>query len=650
MTRATLAIFSLREMHEVIKKLHQNWENFFVNKQPNLHEVRSNVYDSWKRCQMYDVNPLQQKASIIVEQDDLHDIIHNSEFYQVAIPFIHKLSKQIKGTGHLITLSDNKGRIIYLKGENDILSDAEKMNFVIGADWSEASAGTNAIGTAITIQQPLQIWAFEHFCMGVHDWICSASPIIHPVSGQILGVIDLTGPRELAQAHSLSLVQTFAKLIEMQLLENVRQKHDILKETYQSSKRQVSQRLTILIDEFFQVVEGDIKCLDLLGMNKWEELWTHEEMEGLRKNILNNNLQEEQRFLSLPLQIRVQNIYHGKKHIGYQLFINPTFDTNNSLASYADKWQGIIMQSKAMKEVMKEITVVAQAQVPILITGESGTGKELIAKKIHENSTRKEEAFLSINCGAIPKDLISTELFGYERGTFTGGNPEGKKGLFEKAKGGTLLLDEIGEMPIDLQVHLLRVLQEKEIIRLGGTTPIPIDVRIIAATNKDLQYLIEHELFRMDLYFRLNVVEVNLPALRDRKEDIPKLIDKLLLELARAHNISVPMLDKEVFHLFKSYDWPGNVRELRNVLEFAILFQQNNQISVKNLPNNLKEYAFKATNQSKELLTLFEMKEKEKIKQLLQEESGNISAVARRCGIARTTLYRKMKKFHLLND
>src|SRR5699024_958756 len=157
------------------------------------------------------------------------------------IPLIHLLSKQIKGTEHLITLSDNKGRIIHLKGENTVLNDAEKMNFVIGADWSESSAGTNAIGTAITIQQPLQIWAFEHFCVGVHDWICSASPIIHPVSGEILGVIDLTGPRELAQAHSLSVVQTFAKLIEMQLIENVKQKHDILKEIYQSSKRKLGQ-------------------------------------------------------------------------------------------------------------------------------------------------------------------------------------------------------------------------------------------------------------------------------------------------------------------------------------------------------------------------------------------------------------------------
>src|SRR5699024_8073680 len=179
------------------------------------------------------------------------------------------------------------------------------MNFVIGADWSETSAGTNAIGTAITIQQPLQIWAFEHFCVGVHDWICSASPIIHPVSGQILGVIDLTGPRELAQAHSLSVVQTFAKLIEMQLMENIKQKHNMLKETYQNRKREFGQALIIVVDKFFQVVEGDGKCLELLGKSKWEELWTHEEMKKLQTKILNNNLYEEETFLSLPLKIHV---------------------------------------------------------------------------------------------------------------------------------------------------------------------------------------------------------------------------------------------------------------------------------------------------------------------------------------------------------
>lgn len=650
MTHATLAIYSVREMQEMIKKLHQNWESFFVGKQPNMNEVRSNVHDSWKRCQENNVNPMQKKAPIIVDRKDLHDITQESELYQVALPLIDLLSKQIQGTQHLITLSDSKGRIIHLKGENGILSYAEKMNFVIGADWSEASAGTNAIGTAITIKQPLQIWAFEHFCVGVHDWICSASPIVHPVSGEILGVIDLTGPRELAQAHSLSVVQTYAKLIEMQLIEGVKQKHDVLKEIYQNSKRQQSQCLMIVIDEYFRVVDGDVKCLDLLGVNSWGKLWNHEEMKGLQRKLLNNRLHEEERFHSLPLKIRIQQIYHEKEHIGYQLFLHPIIDRNSSVAMYADEWQGIVMQSKAMKKVLEKITVVAQTQVPILITGESGTGKELIAKKIHENSTRKDEPFLSINCGAIPKDLIGTELFGYERGTFTGGNPEGKKGLFEKAKGGTLLLDEIGEMPIDLQVHLLRVLQEKEIIRLGGTTPIPIDVRIIAATNRNVQYLIEHELFRLDLYFRLNVVEVHLPPLRERKEDIEKLIEKLLLELAEEHNMPVPSLDKEAYHLFQSYDWPGNVRELRNVLEFAVLFQEHNQISVNNLPNNLKKNVFKPEKQLKEALTLFEIKEKDKIKQLLHEESGNISAVARRCGVARTTLYRKMKKFHLLDD
>src|SRR5699024_2427425 len=581
----------VREMQDMIKRLHQNWENFFVGKQPNMNEIRTSVHDSWKRCQENNVNPMQKKAPVIVDRQNLHDITQSSKLYQVALPLINLLSQQSMGTQHLITLSDSKGRIIHLKGENDIINKAEKMNFVIGADWSEASAGTNAIGTAITIKRPLQIWAFEHFCVGVHDWICSASPIIHPISGEILGVIDLTGPKELAQAHSLSVVQSFAKLIELQLIDDVKKKHDILKETYQNKERQKSQCLMIVIDEFFRVVDGDIKCLEFLDLDKWEELWTHKEMKELQIKLLNDNLQEEQRFHSLPLKIRAQQVYHDKEHIGYQIFLNPIIDTNNTLAMYADEWQGIIMQSKVMKKVLDKITVVAETQVPILITGESGTGKELIARKVHENSARKDEPFLSINCGAIPKDLIGTELFGYEPGTFTGGNPKGKKGLFEKAKGGTLLLDEVGEMPIDLQVHLLRVLQEKEIVRLGGTVPISIDVRIIAATNKNLQHLIDYELFRLDLYFRLNVIEVHLPALRERKEDIEKLIEKLLLELAKEYKMPVPTLDKEVFLLFQSYDWPGNVRELRNVLEFAVLFQQNNQISVNNLPNNMKEYA-----------------------------------------------------------
>lgn len=647
MTHSTLAIYNNRELYQSMKKLHDHWESFLTGQEPKLDNMRQNVHQSWMRCQNYNVNPLQKKAPIVMDQEHLHDIYSNTAYYQASLSKINLLSKQIQGTEHVITLSDNKGKIIHLQGENDILQKAEQMNFVIGADWSEKMAGTNAIGTAIAIKKPIQIWAFEHFCAGVHDWICSAAPIIHPVSGEVLGVIDLTGPRELAQAHSLSVVQSYSKLIEIELAEKWRMQHSLLKETYQNTKRTSPSPCLIVVNELFDVVTGDEKCLNLLQIDHWNALWSQKDMKWIQQKIRKNNIQQyEQTLQSVSVKLKISAIFNDKNLIGYQLIFEPfTHITRTSLRNTVrTEWNGMTANSKEMKKIISKLKVVANTPVPILITGESGTGKELIATKIHASSQQLDGSFLSINCGAIPKNLIASELFGYEPGTFTGGDPKGKIGLFEKAKNGTVFLDEIGEMPLDLQVHLLRVLQEKEITRLGGGTSIPINVRIIAATNKNLQSLIEKKSFRLDLYYRLNVVELHLPPLRERTEDLPYLIKQLLKELAEEYNKPIPTLDTEATKLLYNYHWPGNIRELRNVLEFSMLFQEDNVITAINLPKQFMNISPSSTNE----LTLLELKEKEKLYKLLLEEDGNISAVARRCGIARTTLYRKIKKYHLL--
>src|SRR5579875_1941263 len=287
---------------------------------------------------------------------------------------------------------------------------------------------------------------------------------------------------------------------------------------------------------------------------------------------------------------------------------------------------------------------VAPTDATVLITGESGVGKELFAQAIHKASPRSNGPFVDLNCGAIPSSLFESELFGYEKGAFTGAIKEGKPGKIGIAKGGTLFLDEIGEMPLELQVKLLRVLQEKQYYRVGGTEPIPIDVRILSATNRDLEKMVEEGLFREDLYYRLNVVTIPIPPLRDRKEDIPELVQLFLKEFSIKYQKPVPAIAPEVMVAFMHYPWNGNIRQLRNIIERAMIFTDDNEIKLEQLPKELF-----AKNHSNLLIEteLPEEDEKTRIMNALKQTYGNKSAAAKILNISRVTLYNKMRKYGL---
>ncbi|WP_084222224.1 sigma-54-dependent transcriptional regulator [Thermodesulfobacterium hydrogeniphilum] len=257
-------------------------------------------------------------------------------------------------------------------------------------------------------------------------------------------------------------------------------------------------------------------------------------------------------------------------------------------SSYEKKFPEIIGRSKAIREVFYIIEMVAKSNANVLITGESGTGKELIARAIYKHSLRKNKPFVVVDCTTIPENLLESELFGYEKGAFTGAT-EKKKGLIELANGGPLFLDEIGELPLNLQKKFLRFLQEKEIQRLGSLNKIKVDVRIISATNQDLERAVKEGAFREDLYWRLNVVRIHLPPLRERKEDIPLLVQHFLNKYAKENNKPIPNLEPEVMDALMSYDWPGNIRELAHVIERAVVLSPSGIISIKHLPRRIKE-------------------------------------------------------------
>lgn len=304
---------------------------------------------------------------------------------------------------------------------------------------------------------------------------------------------------------------------------------------------------------------------------------------------------------------------------------------------------------KGFREIVKFAEKVAKGDSSVLITGKSGTGKELLAEAIHNSSKRARMPFVKINCGAIPPELFESEMFGYEEGAFTGAKKTGKKGKFELADGGTVLLDEIGDMPLFMQVKLLRVLQEREIVRVGSNDVRKIDVRIIAATNKDLQSLTKEGKFREDLYYRLNVMHINIPSLKERIDDVEVLAEHLRVKLCNKFGVYSEGISKEAIEYLKSYDWPGNVRELENVIERAInLLNAELLIMPEHLPKKIiQDNKGIIINQGKQLRHVTDELEKEIILKVLQESKGNKNEAAKKLGISRQGLYKKIKRLNL---
>jgi transcriptional regulator with PAS, ATPase and Fis domain len=318
----------------------------------------------------------------------------------------------------------------------------------------------------------------------------------------------------------------------------------------------------------------------------------------------------------------------------------------------------IIGESPEFREVIEHAEKISGSTSTVLLMGESGTGKELIAQSIHNASPRRNSVFIAVNCGALPKDLIESELFGYEEGAFTGSKKGGNAGKFELANGGTIFLDEIGEMPLDMQVNLLRVLQEGYVTRIGGSKNIPVNVRVIAATKKNLIEELKKGTFREDLFYRLSVIPLFIPPLRERGKDKKTLFDYFLKVKAQKLNKPLPPVSDQLISQVMSYHWPGNVRELENYVENIVNFNGTSSFDIINPPKNIQAGIDTLSNSNRGVklnlkneadLTLEEL-EKQTIRDCFRRMDGNISQISRQLGISRTTLYSKMRKYNLTEN
>ncbi|HCM25921.1 MAG TPA: sigma-54-dependent Fis family transcriptional regulator [Treponema sp.] len=626
---------------------------------------REYIARSHERCRNYGIELDRVYSTRILRGPELTERLESKRDLIVATePFVNQLYGFVKGSGFFAILTDEEGCILKVIGDEDILSRAFDIKMIPGAYMDERSIGTNAMGTALTENMPVQVSGTEHFIESYHRWTCSGAPI-RDADGKVIGALDLTGNCANVHSHTLGMVVAAVDAIEKILrIERYNEELSLSKQYTETIIDSLSAGiLTTDLDGTIKTVSKQAAEMFGYEIPEMRRMKAWQLFEGWEK--IKEAFRAKHPFQEEDVAVNAQ-----RNKIRYSLSAYPIFDPQGEtkdvilvfkelrrVRKLANKIMGrqaiytfekIIGRDKSFLRAVEFAKKTADSRSTVLILGESGTGKELFAQAMHNQSDRKEEAFIAINCGALPRTLIESELFGYDEGAFTGAKRSGQPGKFEIADGGTLFLDEIGEMPLDLQTRLLRVIEEGTVCRIGGTHDIPVSVRLIAATNKDLHEEVESGNFRKDLYYRLNVLPLVLPPLRERKSDLPVLIDYFMDRVSRRLNKKPIRLPLPYLRTLMDYEWPGNVRELENLVELIInaealvAFPTRKGKETQRTIIEMTSYRGGEIVREAEILSLEEM-ERRHIGRVLSINKGNMSVAARILGIGRTTLYRKIE-------
>ena len=592
---------------------------------------------SWRRClDQHRLDPTSPRATCVIEQTRLRE--HREQLQQVlgvARWQMNSLHQQLGGGGHAILLTDARGVVI-----DSLSSDAERTDFQraglwLGAVWDEAVEGTNGVGLCLLERQALTICRDEHF-RGRHAALtCSASPVFDP-AGELLAVLNVSSAREeLSQQrrfHTMALTNLSAKLIESCVFLQHCEGAYLLRFHVQPQYIGLLSEGLLGFDGGGRISAVNDVALSLLGCRR-------DALLGLPlEQLLDIRLDELLRRAtpqpgpSWPLRTHSGQLLHGQLRGPQRRVVEPQ---NRGLPPAAT---GLCLGDPALRSGFERALKVLERDVPVLLHGETGTGKEAFAAALHRASSRRHAPFVALNCAAIPETLIESELFGYRGGSFTGARKEGMTGKLQQANGGVLFLDEIGDMPLGMQTRLLRVLEEREVVPLGAATAVPLDLRLISASHRDLQSLVAQGRFREDLYYRLNGLNVDLLPVRARG-DRSELLDHLLLD--EAHGEAV-QLDAPARQLLLGHGWPGNVRQMRNVLRTLIALADGNCISAADVEAVLPPQSTSATSRDP-----LGDAEREALLAMLDARHWHMSRVAQELGISRNTLYRKLQRYNL---
>ncbi|MEC3854972.1 sigma-54-dependent Fis family transcriptional regulator [Bacillus sp. WOD8 KX774193] len=606
------------------------WKKFVDEGVLDSNRINERISESWYRCKQANVNPHMNKGQKILSSNIFQDQKKKSEiFLDIAIPQIQNMRKTIDELQMMALLIDPDGYVLSLSGNEQTLKRAKHINFIEGVKWTEAAVGTNAIGTALEIEEAIMISGTEHYSVASHSWSCAAAPI-HNDDGKLIGVLDFSCPIEFSHPYMLGMVTSIAHAIERECSIRVHQ-----------NELHLIHRFLDVIDSNEQVVICNHRNVIVSASKRIRERvtnWSRMKLEDLM-------------YYGLKTKLEVP-VYSNNRMIGKCIYVKENKQEkvfSTSLFINGITFPGVIGTSDAFQHTLEEIKLVSPTDASVYVGGETGVGKEYVARAIHENSPRKNGPFIAVNCGALPKELMESELFGYAEGAFTGARRQGYKGKFEQADGGTIFLDEIGEVPPEMQVALLRVLQERTVTPIGSSKEVPVNIRIITATHKDLLRLVEEGKFRQDLYYRLHVYPLYVPSLIERKEDIPYFIQHFCER--KNWNVVFP---KSICNQFSQHTWPGNIRELLNALERIYILSQGREICEKQISfllqtmmRNQHQLELQTENKTEDTLNFREKIQRDSMIEALEKTNGNVSLAAKLLDVPRSTFYKRMQKYKL---
>jgi transcriptional regulator of acetoin/glycerol metabolism len=622
------------------------WERFLTGDPQGISPVRNFVVASWQRSLQLGVNPTGRAAPLAVEPNAIEELRRRHRDLLAAAAGIFADAKDLfVGSNAIMLLTNPDGVVLEVVGDLTTMAQGREINLTQGGDWREVVVGTNGIGTALATGRPAQVHAAEHFCEGIKRWTCAASPIYEPGTGAIMGVIDISGPPCTYQRNNLTLAVATARQIEAVLAERAAGERTFLLETCLARMSSADAAGLILLDRTGRLVHANGRVPAPVGLG--------ERLPGLDPSAPIEDWADR-----LPANWRAEWFHPVRLHgraVGALLVVP---DKPRSLAGRPgresseldparDGFEHIVGRSEAMLGMIAHARQLARRRVPVLIEGETGTGKELLARAIHAEGDG-DRPFIVFNCGLASRELFAAELFGHVRGAYTGASAEGRPGRFELAHQGTLCLDEIGEMPLDVQPMLLRALDEGVVYRLGDSQPRRVDVRLIAMTNRTLREEAAAGRFRRDLFYRIGATAITIPPLRDRAGDIERLVAHFSLSLASRHDLPPRRFPPDVMQILNAHGWDGNVRELRNVVQALLLADTDEPVRPEELPGFLRAARpapASAPAPAEAPQARLVDAEREAIRRAIAACDGNHSRAAEALGISRSTLYRKLRLF-----
>src|ERR1700730_5126497 len=597
------------------------WKQFVLHGVMQEGALPPALIQSWKRCAALGLDPYGDTA-----REEMSEAVSSSNSRQLLTlvrPVMEDMHQFIEGTACIVVFSDDGARIVDCFGDSDMRVELEHLGVRVGASWHEDRQGSNALTLALQESFPIQLEGAMHYRAALHPFYTSAAPV-HDLLGRAVGVLGVVGRHENSHPHTLGMITAAAQAVSNQLqmqvwLSNANDLLSELKTILQtlpegilllrrdgvvsqmngpagtmlglSPARVTGRRLSDVLplpsalaqaivhqqqladgELVFDTTHGRVTCLcSLKAISSYRLETGLEDIVGSSGLVIAEPMTADGFVMILRSIERVQKLVNrmtgARAHLTFA---------------------NVVGESSTLKEALRLARLAATSNSTVLLHGETGTGKEIFAQSIHNSSARADGPFVAVNCAAIPRELINTELFGYEGGSFTGADRQGRSGKFEQAHRGTLFLDEIGDMPLDLQTALLRAIETHTIVRVGGQRVIPVDVRIIVATHKDLREEARRGNFRSDLFYRLNVLTIHIPALRERTDDLPLLVQHFLQRQSRVMGRALT-ITQEAMASIQTYSWPGNIRELENMLERVTYLMPRSSITVDDLPLELQQ-------------------------------------------------------------